>query len=453
MALNEDLDVFGHQPPLHKLYTQIALCYAVADAEATHANIEVIRGGLTVLSKSFPWTAGQVVQDEKGNLRIQNLDKAPRLTIKDYSNDKEIPSLEQMRRAKFPFSMLNESIVAPCPTLSHSIDGPVPTFLVQANILRGGLLLTFNAGHDVMDLVGQHFIMHLLSKACKGEPFTPEDLTIGNPNRPSMIPLLDTNYHPGPELAPQRIPPAPTTSTPEGTAPTSPFPPSSPATWSYFLFSPTSLAALKSHTTSTLPSSSPHISTDDALTALLYTRLTAARSSRLPPSTPISLARAVDARRYLSLPGTYPGLCQNMTYHTFSVEELVSLPLGTIALDLRCAIDAATSDVGFRTRALATALTRATAEERAGFSFTANIDGPKDMMLSSWSKVEMYEVDFGWGKPEAVRRPGFDGVEGLVYFMPKRGDGEVVVGVFLRGEDLERLRRDEVWGRWAEFIG
>ncbi|KAF2227703.1 transferase [Elsinoe ampelina] len=447
MALNEDLDVFGHQPPLHKLYTQITLCYAVADARAIQANIEVIREGLGVLAKSFPWTAGQVVRDEEGNLRIQSLDKAPRLTIKDYSNDKEMPSLEQMRQARFPFSMLNESIVAPCPTLSHSIDGPVPTFLVQANIIRGGLLLTFNAGHDVMDLVGQHFIMHLLSKACKGQPFTPEDLTIGNPNRPSMIPLLDTTYHPGPELDPQRLPPAPS-----DPAPTSPFPPS-PATWSYFLFSPTSLTTLKSHTTTTLPPTSPLISTDDALTALVYTRLTAARSPRLPASTPINLARAVDARRYLSLPAAYPGLCQNMTYHTFTAENLTSLPLGAIALHLRRAVDPAASDVGFRTRALATALARASARERSGFSFTAGVDGPKDMMLSSWSKVGMYEVDFGWGEPEAVRRPSFDGVEGLVYFMPKRGDGEVVVGVCLRGEDLERLRKDEVWGRWAEFVG
>ncbi|KAF4554553.1 Trichothecene 3-O-acetyltransferase TRI101-like protein [Elsinoe fawcettii] len=447
--LDLPLDIFGHQPPLHKLYTQITLCYPLSDSTQIQAAIDSISRGLDSLAKDLPWIAGQVVRDNAGNLRIRDLDKAPRFTIKDYREDKAIPSFEDARAAKFPFSMLDENLFAPCLTLTHALDGPVPTFLVQANIIRGGLLLTFNAGHDVMDLVGQHFIIHLLAKSCRGEPLTDEDLSIGSPARDKMIPLLDSSYTPGPELDPQRVPNVPTVTASEGTATTNPFPPS-PAKWEYFLFSPTSLSALKTTALSSLPPSTI-ISTDDVLTALVYARLTAARLPRLSSDPPINLARAVDARRYLSLSPSYPGLCQNMTYHTFSSQDLISLPLGIIALDLRKAIDPAISDVTFRTRALATALTRA--EDKSVFSLTANIDGPKDLMLSSWSKVGMYDIDFGWGKPEAVRRPSFPGVEGLVYFMPKRGDGEVAVGICAREEDLRRMKEDEEFEKYAEWVG
>lgn len=54
-----------------------------------------------------------------------------------------------------------------------------------------------------------------------------------------------------------------------------------------------------------------------------------------------------------------------------------------------------------------------------------------------------------------MRRPRLEeGVrEGLVYFLPKRLDGEFVVGVCLRGEDLGRLREDREFGRFGEYIG
>jgi len=55
--------------------------------------------------------------------------------------------------------------------------------------------------------------------------------------------------------------------------------------------------------------------------------------------------------------------------------------------------------------------------------------------------------------PEAARRPGFTPVEALVYFMPRRGDGDVVVMLCLRDEELEKLREDEEWVRYAVYVG
>jgi hypothetical protein len=57
-------------------------------------------------------------------------------------------------------------------------------------------------------------------------------------------------------------------------------------------------------------------------------------------------------------------------------------------------------------------------------------------MLSSWAKVNCYELDFnlGLGTPECVRRPRFLRVEALMYLLPKALDGEIALVVCLRGE-------------------
>ena len=76
-------------------------------------------------------------------------------------------------------------------------------------------------------------------------------------------------------------------------------------------------------------------------------------------------------------------------------------------------------------------------------------------MLSSWAKLDCYELDFnlGLGKPDSVRRPQFVPVESLIYLMPKRLDGEIAVGICLRNEDMERLRADEEFAKYGRYIG
>ena len=78
-------------------------------------------------------------------------------------------------------------------------------------------------------------------------------------------------------------------------------------------------------------------------------------------------------------------------------------------------------------------------------------------MISSWSSQDVYSLDF-WeetiGLPEAVRRPVFEPpCEGLVYFLPKGRDGEIVVMLCLEEGDLERLKADEAVRRHGVWIG
>ncbi|CAF9939624.1 hypothetical protein IMSHALPRED_001573 [Imshaugia aleurites] len=422
--------------------------------------IKTLTNGLQRLSASFPWIAGQLVNEGSGQgnsdiFSIRPLKETPRLVVKELAHDSSIPTMDTLKRANFPISMLDESIIAPRKTLpaGESASDPAPVFLIQANFITGGLILTFVGQHNTMDMTGQGNIIHLFSKACRSEPFTDDELLYSNLARRNIIPLLDRSYKPGSELAYQMVQPAPShpisKESNEHPAP----PPPSNCTWTYFTFDPTSLSTLKSLATKSITIPSRYISTDDALSAFIWQSVIRARLTRLSPTSKSTLARAVNVRQYLGISQLYTGLIQNMTYSTYTLQELAEEPLGLIASQLRSALDPKTSNLEYNTRALATVLDRAT--DKNIVNFTATIDLSEDLMLSSWAKLNCYELDFnlGLGKPEAVRRPRFEPVESLVYLMPRALDGEIGVAICLRDDDLERLRADKDFARYGKYVG
>ena len=459
--MDSDLDGLA-QLILFKLYTQICLCFPLASSPSEDSSItQTLTNGLERLVLSYPWLAGQVVRDDRdiGTFKFKPFEKTPRLLVKDLRHDPTAPNMTDLRRANFPSSMLDESIVAPCPTLpgsssTESESDPAPVLLLQATFIIGGLLLTIVGSHNAMDMVGQGQIMHLFSKACRNEPFTSDELSSGNLPRRNLIPLFDEAYEPGPELAhqiPKPSPPPPTTN--DANAHTAPLPAPTYAR-ATFIFPATSLAALKALATQTIIAPASYISTDDALSALIWQAVTRARLPRLnPTSKPTKFGRAVDVRKHLGIPPTYPGLMQNMAFSTSTPQQLLTEPLGGIASRLRVAVDRDSSNLAHKTRALATLLDRA--PDESVFSFTGETDPSVDLMLSSWAKVDCYNLDFnlGLGKPEAVRRPQFAPVESLIYLMPRAPDGEIAVAICLRDEDMEKLREDEQFAMYGKYIG
>ena len=453
--LDECLDDLG-QLMTFKLYTQICFCFTLANKSSDAAIINTLTNGLERLSCSFPWLAGQVVLESSsdGVLKIKALGKVPRLVVKDLRHDPSAPTMDALRRANFPISMLDESIIAPCNTLPDaSSSDPAPVFLLQANFITGGLLITIVGQHNTMDMVGQGQIMHLFSKTCRNEQLTKEELSSGNHTRRNLIPLLNDAYSPGPELAHQIMKPnlSHTVSSDTDAHQAPRYAPK--CIWAYFSFSPASLAALKSLGTKTLTPPSTYISTDDALCSFIWQSIIRARLPRLNPTTHSTLARAVDARRYLDIPHTYPGFLMNMTFHKYSLQSLLEEPLGAVASQLRRAVDPNTSSLAYDTRALTTLINRA--PDKSVVSLTGPLDTSVDIMLSSWANVDCCGLDFGLGlgKPEAVRRPRFAPVESLIYFMPRTLEGEIAVAVCLREENLERLRADEQFGMYGKYVG
>ncbi|PKS08723.1 hypothetical protein jhhlp_004776 [Lomentospora prolificans] len=446
------LDVFGQQPFLSKLYTQITSCYALPEDISVPRITETLTNGLRKLSASFPWIAGQVIHepDENGtgSYRFAPLGDIPQLTVKDLRDDRDAMTMAQLREAGFPMSLLGETIVASRNTLtlpgSPDADKPAPVLFVQATLIKGGFLLTFTAQHNVVDMGGQGQIMRNLAKACHGEDFTAEEIANGNCDRRHAIPLLDDSYRPGPELEIQRMKPV---------DPQQPMPSPAKSVWAYFSFSPEALASLKSTAAESVTNPPGFLSTDDCVTAIIWQGTSRARLPRVGGTTKSTLARAIDVRRFLNIPN-YPGVVQNMTYHFLTVQELAESPVGKIASDLRLQLDPKTSDIAFRTRALATMLERSA--DKTILGVTAMINPSTDVMLSSWANQDFFfDLDFnlGLGLPEAVRRPRFAPFESLMYLMPRKRGGDIIAGISLREEDMERLKKDEEFGKYAKYIG
>ena len=455
MEVEYDLDIFGQQPLL-KIYTQICLCFTVFNHSSQATIVSTLRNGLDRLHANFPWVTGEVVnqasgEGTSGTFKIRSSERhIPWFSVNNLNNHASAPSMSSLREASFPISMLDESDIAPRTTIPSNSQESAPVFLIQATFITGGLILTFLTQHQTMDMTGQGHVISLLSRACRNEPFNNDEISSGNAARQDIIPLLDNFSAPGPELTPQiiKISPSqpPSTDTPDPALPPS-------CTWANISFSPSSSASLKSLATQYLPPSTTYITTDDALSAFLWQRITLARLPRLSHSTTTTLARAVDVRRYLNIPPTYPGLAQNMSYHTFPLHSLVSKPLGAIASEFRLAVDPQTSSLAYNTRLLATHLSKT--PDKSTISFTATTNPSTDILLSSWAKVDCYNLDFGLGlgNPEAVRRPRFAPFESLIYLLPKSASGEICVAMCLRDEDWARLRADDEFVRYASYIG
>lgn len=455
---NSRLDVLGCQPSLFKLYTQIAFVYAIVDEQAArdHA-IEVLRSGLDSLAAQLPWLSGHVVNENSGpsrtgSFRIVESKEIP-LVVEDLSFVAGAPTSDELCNAHFPFSMLDEKLIAPCMTLNLPgqavglVSETGPVLAAQASFVSGGLILTIVGQHNVMDMIGQAAIMTWLSAACAGRQLTQEQLAIGNMDKSTTIDLFDDHWQPDEQWI-RRL-----------QAPTLPSPPREPSSsdsvsetlWAYVTFSAQTVAALKQLATTTKDPAIDYITSDDAVCAFTWKHLSRARAARLDAKQATVFARAVDLRSRLGVPATYPGTLTNMAYNDSSLEEVRRSSLGQIASKLRQALNS--PDLARDTRALATVIDRL--DEKGSISITAPVDPSTGIMLSSWASVKLHELDFnlGLGKPLAVRRPAFTPVESLMYIMPKSSSGETVVGMCLRSEDWTGLKGDGEWTAHVTYIG
>ncbi|KAJ4303693.1 hypothetical protein N0V90_002594 [Kalmusia sp. IMI 367209] len=358
-----------------------------------------------------------------------------------------MPTFEEYRNAGFPFKWLDEKEIASQSTLPKRLDDPAPVLALQATFISGGLLLTFSAQHNCMDMTGQSQVIRLFAKACH-EPssFTTEELRIGTLTRKGIIPL--SGEIPGvEETSMAKAPEIPSLQTQEPE-------PRSKAIWSYFIFSATALSAIKSLAMKEIHTN--FISTDDAICAFIWKHLTKSRLSRLrSASTKSTFERQVDVRKHLGIPPTYTGNVVYKTSTSLLLEDVISKPLGYLASQLRTSLSP-TPDLGNNARKAATFLDHKLKSGQMNYnSVERGTIPPMDIKMSSWAKETCYEFDFSdlLGKPEAVRRPNFEGWEGLAYLMPKGRDGQIAVALCLREEDLMALNNDKEFTAFGRYVG
>lgn len=452
---DHELDIFGQQSTLN-IYTQLTLCYDQPKEIPLESIVKTIEFGLTQVAEAFPFVSCHIIKDDLGIYKFKELEKIP-LIIKDLRDDSTCFNMEKAHNQNFPFSMFDEELIAPCRTLPSFSPGEIiPVFLVQMTFIPGGLWLTFVSHHQAMDMTTHGHVMHLLNQACHHLPFTEEELRVGSIVKRGAIPLLPSSEDPFPFIKHQitkPLVPKDDALPPKDTLPES-LPEIPEACWANFLFSSESLLQLKEQAQNDLKYSLSFVSTDDVLTSFLWKSILRARSRRIKDeSTLTTLARAIDPRSFIGLPSTYMGIVQNMTYHTHAMNQLDKLSLGNIASELRCAIDPKTSDIAHATKALATALHLTSDKHR--INVTSQINNSTDIMISSWSKLTCYDYDFNLhlGTPEAIRRPRFQPYPGLIYLLPKRLNGEIVVAISLLTNDMKQLTEDLEFMQYSQYIG
>ncbi|OAA77946.1 Chloramphenicol acetyltransferase-like domain protein [Akanthomyces lecanii RCEF 1005] len=448
-GLDMEVEILGQQPAL-QVYTQMSSVFRLQHDAQVEEILNTLRNGLSQIAKDFPWLAGQVVHERTGHdgsgvFKIKPFEETPRLVVKDARQVGSMPSIDDMTAAGYPMSMFDETKIAPRMTIpggpGETVNDPEPVLLFQVTLATGALILTSATAHRAIDAIGQAQILHWLSQACHGIPSTEEDKMVGNMDRRALIPLLDSSCDVETEFRTLWIRP---TATPGKNTDPSP-----PCSWATIRISWDALTRLKADATKTISTS--FISTDDALTALVWQAIMRARHHRIDLNREVRMTRAIDVRSHCNLSPKYPGLMQSQKLNRYRLNELLDATLGEIASRLRAELDPVKTL--HELSGLATLLERDADKTR--YSFVASTDSTIDINLSSWAKVDCYDDDFnfGLGKPVTVIRPHFSPYEGLIYVMPRSAENGMTVTICLRDDEMEDLKRDARLNEYAEFLG
>jgi hypothetical protein len=294
------------------MYTNLSYIFLLDESphhSATEPVIQTLTTGLQCFSEYFPWIAGQVpsTRAEEGGCEVPKIIPFEVIPIfqRVYRPDFTIHAF---REANWSMRMLDPDVFAPRLIPLDQVpdpSDPAPVFLLRSTFITGAVVITFAANHSAMDMTGQTTMIRLLSKACHGLAFSKEELHLGNRKMEVNLGLLgnkddqelraEISCQLSRKIELQTADPATSKPNPEDDGSSEPV----KLTWAYFQAVPSSLANLKVKTTESVPN--PHfVSTDDALTALIWQAISRARSSHLHVSTRLLLARAVDVRKAMA---------------------------------------------------------------------------------------------------------------------------------------------------------
>lgn len=435
------------------LKTYIVIAYGLRTRGSTEETKKTLEDAAAKLIEAFPWIAGHVIYQgsgpgKTGLAAIVHYPPGERTTpviVRDISDTS--PSLGEIMEAGGPMNMLDGEILAERKGLPHSYDesqGLAPVLVIQANVVKDGILLCFQGNHHTMDMNGLTHMMRLFSKALHGEPFSDDEIKHGNRERRGVIKLLGPDDEKTDVSKMMVKPPPPGNPGASAEVPE--------LKWIYLHFSGPKLAELKA----AAEGPGQWISTDDALTAFAFQRITAVRMKRIEQKQPqVTFCRAINGRRFLDppLPKEYMGHMVICSFTEVPLESAVATShFGALARQLRTDLLNIKSNY---IESVATALHEM--DDKSGISYGAPLNmAGWDLMLTSFLGLGLNEIDFGdalGGKPLFTKRPRFAPIEGLLYLMPRTADGDVDVAACLRSDDLETLKKDEEFLKYGSYVG
>lgn len=448
-------DVIG-QLPLLKSYSHLCLSFPIEDSSPRDEIANKLQAAALKLTTAIPLLAGKVISQGRGPGNSGHFKAVPCSlwtspnTIVRFKDCSDVcPSHDELVKAKGPVTMLGGDILCPRKAFPASYEetdsDPAPVVAIQANFIKGGLLLDCAAQHNMIDMSGIEQVLRLLATLMRGEEIPPLAIEQGNRDRRNMIPLLKSTEPLRDHSHLRRAKP--------GEKQTALVEPDSPYRWCNFRFSSASQARLKALASkpSEHNSAVSFISTNDALSAFCWQRIITARQHRRRSPTTISkFCRAVDCRRALGVPKEYMGHMVQIATSYLTFQELETLPLAAVASVLRESVNDVNNE--YTVRSWTTLI--ANEPDKSTIVFGGKFNPDTDVGSSSWAHVNLCREEFGTlGKPSLIRRPNFIPLRSDVYFLPHTEAGDIDALVCVNELDFEALTVDGEWNTYTEYIG
>jgi len=444
-------DVLGQFPQL-KTYNHGVSLFPLRNGLTREIIITALEDATSKILAKIPWLTGQVIHEQGEDGTSGTLKMAPwpkdvlpnkLLKIKDCTDI--LPTYSEMLAADAPFSMLDGQVICPFPGFPLPYDtaiiGPAPAAMLQVSFVKGGFLLTYSNQHNMVDGTGLFTIITLVSAALRGEEF-PEDIIKAANQDPATIirlldpyePMLDHSYLLKPDPAP------------------APIKPRANPKWTYFRFHAKKLPEIKklAEDPEGFDPNVPFISPNDALCALFWKRLAAVRiKTGLSPDAVSKFSRAIDIRPVV---GVSPGYLGQMVYQSatrLTFQELVDLPLSTVASRLRADLDDVNND--FSARSYASFV--AEVKDKSQLMYAGGLNPVTDVGHSSMMNAKVNGFDFGvLGKPDLGRRPKLAPLAGVFYIYPPEASGDLLLLLCLPEIEIQALNEDPEWGQCTVMI-
>ncbi|KAF3335750.1 BAHD acyltransferase DCR [Carex littledalei] len=293
-----------------------------------------------------------------------------------------------------------------------------PLLAIQFTKLKDGIAIGCAFNHAVLDGNSTWHFMSAWAELTRTPSSAPSDLPMHNrlAARSTRVPLT--------------LPASPAAH--EAVDPNGPAKPLVPR---LFHFKSDTVSKLKSSINSSLPPEAKPFSTFQSLSAHIWRVVSRARS--LAPTDITAFAVFGDCRPRVDppMPSSYFGNLIQAIFTGTAAGLLLAHPPSFAAGLLQAAIDAHDSKAIIK---------RLDEYEAAPKLFHYSDAGMNCVAVGSSPRFKVYEVDFGFGRPERVRSGSNNKFDGMVYLYSGRdGDGSIDVELTLQPEAMERLEKDE----------
>ncbi|KAJ7969909.1 HXXXD-type acyl-transferase family protein [Quillaja saponaria] len=376
--------------------------------------LKKLKDGLSVVLEEFYQLAGKLEKDEEGVFRVEYDDGMTGVEVIEAVAD-EIGVADLT--VEDGSSTLKELV--PCNGILNLEGMHRPLLSVQLTKLKDGLAMGCAFNHAVLDGTSTWHFMSSWAEICSGSPST------------SVLPFLERSKARNTRLKLDlSLPPDPLSST-NGDAKADPL-----LREKVFKFSEAAIDKIKSTINADLTSDgSKPFSTFQSLSVHIWRHVTHARNLKPEDFTVFTVFADCRKRVEPPMPETYFGNLIQAIFTATAAGLLSANPPQFGASLIQKAIEMHNSKVIEE---------RNKEWESAPKIFQFKDAGTNCVAVGSSPRFKVYDVDFGWGKPESVRSGANNRFDGMVYlYQGKSGGRSIDVEISLEAGAMEKLEKDK----------